>query len=122
MQIYSKVKNNKVLINLLKFQYLKNKRSDIPINSEFFQVTRRKLNKDLKVKVLKYNFFKRVINFYQKILLVFNGKILITFGDSIKIFKSRHEQTLIKYNTYFYKNKSKLYYEVEKDQLSINEN
>ena len=136
MKIYSKVKPREVLLSILKFKDIKDKRTDISPSSEFIQTSGRILHKDFKVRAHKHNFFKRETNLTQEAWIVLRGKILakfydlddtfihesiLTSGDCVTIFRGGHELTILEDDTYFYEIKNGPYYGAEKDKVNINE-
>ena len=136
MKFFSKNQPNLVLFSILKFEDIKDKRTDVSPETEYLQTSGRILNKDFKVKAHKHNNLFRETNLTQEAWIVVSGKLLAKFydlddkfvheeiltdGDSVTIFRGGHELEVLADNTYFYEIKNGPYYGVEKDKVFLNE-
>ncbi len=136
MKFYSKIKPSEILFSILRFNDIKDQRTDISPENEFLQASGRVLKKDFKVKAHKHNNLKRETNITQEAWIVIKGEIYAKFydlddkfiyetnltdGDCITIFRGGHELTVVKDNTYFYEFKNGPYYGVDADKVKINE-
>tara|TARA_B100001027_G_C16128180_1_gene268022 strand:- start:186 stop:596 length:411 start_codon:yes stop_codon:yes gene_type:complete len=136
MKIFSKVEPEKILLSILKFYDIDDKRKDISPETEFIQTSGRKLNKDFKVKAHKHNYLKRSSNITQEAWIILKGKINAKFydlddkfiyetdlesGDCVTIFRGGHELKVLEDDTYFYEVKNGPYLGIEKDKKNISE-
>ena len=62
MKFFSKNQPNLVLFSILKFEDIKDKRTDVSPETEYLQTSGRILNKDFKVKAHKHNNLFRETN------------------------------------------------------------
>ncbi len=136
MKFYSKIKPSEILFSILRFNDIKDQRTDISSQNKFLKASGKDLKKDFKAKTHKHNNFKRETNITQESWIVIKDEIYaksyglddkfiyetnLTDGDCITIFRGGHELTFVKDNTYFYEFKNGLYYDVDADKVKINE-
>lgn len=134
MKIYSKIKKNKLILSVLKFKKITDKRHDISPEDEFLQTSGRILKKNFHIKAHKHNELKRTTNITQEAWIILRGKILGKFydlddsllheevlesGDCVTIFRGGHELLVLEDDTYFYEIKNGPYYGVKHDKENI---
>ena len=81
MKFYSKVDTTKILFSLLRFNEIKEKRTDISPDDQFLQTSGRVLKKGFKVKAHKHNYIKRETTITQEAWIVLKGLISAKFYD-----------------------------------------
>ena len=136
MKFYSKVDTTKILFSLLRFNEIKEKRTDISPDDQFLQTSGRVLKKGFKVNAHKHNHIKRETNITQEAWIILKGLIsakfydlddklifetTLTKGDCVTIFRGGHELSVLEDNTFFYEIKNGPYFGVEADKEMINE-
>ena len=136
MKIFSKVEPEKILLSILKFNDISDKRNDISPENEFIQTSGRKLKKDFKVQAHKHNRLKRTSNITQEAWIILKGKINAKFydlddkfiyetdlegGDCVTIFRGGHELKVLEDDTFFYEVKNGPYLGIEKDKKNLSE-
>ena len=131
MKIYSKIVTNKLILSVLKFNEISEKRQDISPDDEFLQVSAVKLKKNFHVKSHKHKKLKRESDITQETWIILKGKIFgkfydldnkflyedtFTSGDCVTIYRGGHEFIVLDDNTYFFEIKNGPYYGNEKDR------
>jgi len=135
-QIFSKINTNIILFSLLKFNEIKNKRTDISPNNEYLQVSGRHLQKNFCVSPHKHNKLERKTDLTQEAWIILKGKVKAKFydlddkfiieeylssGDCIVIFRGGHSLEVLEDDTIFFEFKNGPYFGVESDKVLINE-
>ena len=119
--IYSKVEPDKILLSILRFDEIKDTRTDISPDDEFLQVSGTVLSSNFKVKAHKHKYQKRTTNLTQEAWIVLKGKVKARFfdlddkqifetilknGDCISIFRGGHSLEVLEDKTVFYEFKN----------------
>ena len=133
---YSKIKQNKLIFSLLRFEDITDKRKDLSPSEEYLQVCGRILSKDVVVPAHRHLETKRETNLTQESWVILEGQVKATFydlddsflcerevnkGDVIVLYRGGHKLEVLQDNTIFYEFKNGPYYGVEKDKEKINE-
>lgn len=135
-QIYSKVKPDKIILSLLRYDEISEYRTDICPDEEYLQISGRKIKNGTKMKPHKHIPIDRKTDITQEAWIVFDGCILGKFydlddsflyetkikkGDVIVLFRGGHSLEVLEENTIFYEFKTGPYYGVDADKENIDE-
>lgn len=133
-KIFSKIEPDKLISSIITIDEIGSYRTDISPNTEFLQVSARKLNGDVFVKAHKHKPILREITITQEAWIIIKGKIkatiydidknfleevIITDGGCIVLYNGGHSLTSLEDNTIFYEIKIGPYYGHENDKEDI---
>jgi hypothetical protein len=133
-KIFSKIEPYKLISSIISIDEIGSYRTDISPNTEFLQVSARKLNGDVFVKAHKHKSILRQITITQEAWVIIKGKIramiydidknflqevIITDGGCIVLYNGGHSLTPLEDNTIFYEIKNGPYYGYEYDKEDI---
>ena len=135
-RIYSKIDSDKLILALMRYDDISEYRTDLSPDSEYLQISGRKIKGGTKVKAHKHIPIERKTDVTQEAWIVFEGCIKGTFydlddsflyeaeirkGDVIVLFRGGHSLEVLDDDTIFYEFKTGPYYGVEADKETINE-
>ena len=133
-KIFSKIEPYKLISSIISIDEIGSYRTDISPNTEFLQVSARKLNADVFVKPHKHKPILRQITITQEAWVIIKGKIkamiydidknflqevIITDGGCIVLYNGGHSLTPLEDDTIFYEIKNGPYYGYEYDKENI---
>ena len=133
-KIYSRVNSEKLICTIVSLEEITNYRTDMSPESEYLQVSARRLSKNIHVKPHKHKPVERITQITQEAWFIHRGKIkaeiydidktfvdefIITDGGCIVLYNGGHSLTSIEENTIFYEIKTGPYFGYENDKEDI---
>ena len=135
--IYSKIKKDVPLLVINRFSEINERRIDVCPDTEYLQVSTKKMPKGLTFKPHKHNILERNTKKTQEGWIIFEGKVMASFwdiddtllfntilekGDCAIVFNAGHSFEVLEEDTILYEIKTGPYYGVEKDKSFIGDN
>jgi len=136
-KIYSKVKEDCLLLNLVRAKEITENRIDLSPEEEYLQVAVKQLTKGTSFKPHKHKELKRNTDLTQESWVFLGGRVRAKFydlddslildtemtgGDCVVVFRAGHSFEVLEDNTIIYEFKNGPYYGIEADKEFINEN
>ena len=136
-QVYSKVKEDCLLLSLVRSSDVTENRIDLSPEEEYLQVAVKKLTKGTSFKPHKHKELKRNTDLTQEAWVFLSGRVRAKFydlddslildtemtgGDCVVVFRAGHSFEVLDDNTTIYEFKKGPYYGIEADKEFINEN
>ena len=136
-QVYSKVKEDCLLLSLVRSSDVTENRIDLSPEEEYLQVAVKKLTKGTSFKPHKHKELKRNTDLTQEAWVFLSGRVRAKFydlddslildtemtgGDCVVVFRAGHSFEVLDDNTTIYEFKNGPYFGIEADKEFINEN
>ena len=133
-RFYSHIEPNKLIFSLLRLKDITNYREDLSPDSEYLQVSGRKLAKGVSVAPHRHIPIERKTDITQEAWVVLEGSVRGTFydldntilyetninaGDCVVLYRGGHSLEVKDEDTLFYEFKTGPYYGVEADKETI---
>ena len=133
-KIFSNIDPKKLISTIISIEDINSYRTDVSPDSEFLQVSARRLDKDIFVKAHRHKYIVRETNITQEAWIVHRGKIkatiydidkkfleevIISDGGCIVLYNGGHSLTSMVENTIFYEIKNGPYFGYENDKEDI---
>tara|TARA_R110002126_G_scaffold288831_1_gene443031 strand:- start:1088 stop:1504 length:417 start_codon:yes stop_codon:yes gene_type:complete len=133
-QIFSKVKENLLMLCINRFNEISEDRIDISPANELLQISTKKLKQDTNFKAHRHNFLERKTTETHEAWIILEGKIKATFwdlddsilfetalqrGDCAVVYKAGHSFVVLEENTILYEVKNGPYLGQQKDKTFI---
>lgn len=133
-KIYSRVNSEKLICTIVSLDGITNYRTDMSPESEYLQVSARRLSENTHVKPHKHKPVERITQITQEAWFIHKGKIkaeifdidrtfidefIITDGGCIVLYNGGHSLTSLEENTIFYEIKTGPYFGYENDKEDI---
>jgi cupin fold WbuC family metalloprotein len=133
-KIFSNIDPKKLISTIISIEDINSYRTDVSPDSEFLQVSARRLDNDIFVKAHRHKYVVRETNITQEAWIVHRGKIkamiydidknfleeiIISDGGCIVLYNGGHSLTSMEENTIFYEIKNGPYFGYENDKEDI---
>ena len=133
-RIYSNIDSSKLILTILRFNNISKYRSDLSPDSEYLQVSGRKLEKGIKVAAHKHLPILRKTDITQEAWVILEGCVEGRFydldnsllyttkikkGDVVVLYRGGHSLEVLSEDTIFYEFKTGPYFGYEADKENI---